>query len=62
MVAILLIAVGYAAGLAVYYRWYERLAAPSLSFDQPVDAPPNSRKAALDSVRPCDRHLVAAFS
>jgi hypothetical protein len=33
MVAILLIAVCYAAGLAVHYRWYERSAVPSLSFD-----------------------------
>ena len=32
-----LIAVCYAAGLAVHYRWYERTAVPSLSFDEPVD-------------------------
>ena len=37
MVAILLIAVCYATGLAVHYRWYERTAVPSLSFDEPVD-------------------------
>jgi hypothetical protein len=37
MVAVLLIAVCYAAGLAVHYRWYERTAVPSLSFDKPVD-------------------------
>jgi hypothetical protein len=35
MVAILLIALCYAAGLAVHYRWYARLAPPSLSFDEP---------------------------
>jgi hypothetical protein len=37
MVAPLLIAVCYAAGLAVHYRWYERSAVLSLSFDEPVD-------------------------
>ena len=37
MVAILLIAACYAAGLAVHYRWYERMAVPSLSFDEPVE-------------------------
>jgi hypothetical protein len=37
MVVILLIAVCYAAGLAVHYRWCERLAVQSLSFDHPVD-------------------------
>ena len=37
MVTILLIAVCYAAGLTVHYRWYERSAVPSLSFDEPVD-------------------------
>jgi hypothetical protein len=37
MVAVLLIAVCYAAGLAVHYRWCERTAVPSLSFDEPVD-------------------------
>jgi len=37
MVSILLIATCYAAGLAVHYRWYERTAVPSLSFDEPVD-------------------------
>jgi hypothetical protein len=37
MVAILLIAVCYVAGLAIHYRWYARLALPSLSFDEPVD-------------------------
>ena len=37
MVAILLIAVCYATGLAVHYRWYERMAVPSLSSDEPVD-------------------------
>jgi hypothetical protein len=35
MVTILLIAVCYAAGLAVHYRWYTRMAVPSLSFDEP---------------------------
>jgi len=29
MVAVLLIAVCYTAGLAVHYRWYERTAVPS---------------------------------
>jgi hypothetical protein len=33
VVAILLIAVCYAAGLAVHCRWYEESAVPSLSFD-----------------------------
>ena len=37
MVAVLLIAVCYAAGLAVHYRWYERTAVASLFFDEPVD-------------------------
>jgi hypothetical protein len=37
MVAILLIAICYAAGLAVHYRWYAHLVPPSLSFDEPVD-------------------------
>ena len=37
MVAILLIAVGYAAGLAVSYRWYAPTAVLSLSFDEPED-------------------------
>ena len=37
MVAVLLIAVCYAAGLAMHYRWYEHTAVPSLSFDEPVD-------------------------
>jgi hypothetical protein len=37
MVAVLLIAVCYAAGLAVHYRWYERTAKPWLSFDDPVE-------------------------
>ena len=39
MVAILLIALLYAAGLAVHYRWYAHLVPPSLSFDEPVDRP-----------------------
>jgi hypothetical protein len=37
MVAILLIALCYAAGLAVHYRWYAPTAVPSLSFDEPED-------------------------
>jgi hypothetical protein len=37
MLAILLIAVCYAAGLAVHYRWYERTAVPSLSFDEQIE-------------------------
>jgi len=37
MVTILLIAVCYAAGLAVHYRWYARMAVPSLSFDESRD-------------------------
>jgi len=37
MVAVLLIAVCYAAGLAVHYRWYARTAVPSLSFDEPIE-------------------------
>jgi hypothetical protein len=36
MVAILLVAVCYAAGLAVHYRWYDA-AAPGLSSHRPVD-------------------------
>jgi hypothetical protein len=41
----LLIALCYAAGLAVHYRYYERTAIPSLSFDEPADEPavPNFR-------------------
>ena len=39
MVGVLLIAVCYAAGLAVHYRWHDRTAVPSLSFDEPVDPP-----------------------
>jgi hypothetical protein len=37
MVAVLFIAVCYAAGLAVHYHWYAHLVPPSLSFDEPVD-------------------------
>jgi hypothetical protein len=37
MVAILLIAMCYAAGLAVHYRWYEGMAKPWLSSHRPAD-------------------------
>jgi hypothetical protein len=37
MVAVLLIAVCYAAGLAVHYRWYEGMAKPWLSFHDASD-------------------------
>jgi len=37
MVAILLITVCYAVGLAVHYRWYAPTAVLSLSFDEPED-------------------------
>jgi hypothetical protein len=38
LVAVLLIAVRYAAGLAVHYRWYEGMAKPWLSFHDRVTA------------------------
>jgi hypothetical protein len=42
MVAVLLIAVCYAAGLAVHYRWYEGTAKPWPSFDDPSGPRPES--------------------